>query len=249
MMIILGIDTSSMVATAAVMSQEKLLAEYIVNNKKNHSEKMMQVIDRVLQDSGISPEDLDAVAVAKGPGSFTGIRIGMACAEGIAHALGKPMIGVNTLDGLSYNLMGESSFICPVVDAQRQELYASLYRWEDVRLNRLWEYEVVKAAILVERLSALAEKVVVLGDGVPVLKKALGEKELPVQPARGLITFAHPAFAMPRASSIAAIALEEYARGRMDTCYTVKPFYIRRSHAEEKWEEKHAGARTSRCND
>lgn len=246
-MYILGIDTSSMVATAAVISPEKLLAEYIVNNKKNHSEKIMQVVDRVLQDSGISLEDLDAVAVARGPGSFTGIRIGMACAEGIAHALGKPMVGVNTLDGLAYNLMGESSFICPVVDAQRQEVYASIYCWEDGRLQRLWEYEVVKAADLVERLLTLAKRVVILGDGVPVLTKALNEKEQKEPAIQDRIAIAHPAFAMPRASSVAAVALNEYAQGRFDTCYTIKPFYIRRSHAEEKWEEKHGRARTGRC--
>jgi len=246
---ILGIDTSSMVAAAAVMSREKLLAEYIVNNKKNHSEKMMQVVDRVLQDSGITPEDLDAVAVAIGPGSFTGIRIGMACAEGIAHALGKPMVGVNTLDGLAYNLIGESSFLCPVVDAQRGEVYTCLYRWEGATLKRLWEYEVVKAKDLLARLSSLEDKAVVLGDGVPVLTGAPDEKGQKPAEAWKHIAAAHPAFAMPRASSVAAAAMDGYVRGRSDTCYTIKPFYIRRSHAEEKWEEQHGRAAARRCDD
>lgn len=247
MMYILGIDTSSMVATAAVMSPEKLLAEYIVNNKKNHSEKMMQVVDRVLQDSGITPEGLDAVAVAIGPGSFTGIRIGMACAEGMAHVLGKPMVGVNTLDGLAYNLMGENGFICPVMDAQRGEVYTCLYRWEGGKLKKLAEYEVVKAEVLLARLSSKKERTVVLGDGVPVLAGASDEKGQKIWEAQNLVVAAPPAFAMPRASSIAAAAMDEYARGGFDTCYTIKPFYIRRSHAEEKWEEQHGRASAGRC--
>ncbi|MCR4431024.1 MAG: tRNA (adenosine(37)-N6)-threonylcarbamoyltransferase complex dimerization subunit type 1 TsaB [Tepidanaerobacteraceae bacterium] len=248
-MYILGIDTSSMVATAAVMSPDKLLCEYVVNNKKNHSEKMMQVVDRVLQDSGIAPEELDAVAVAIGPGSFTGIRIGMACAEGMAHALGKPMLGINTLDGLAYNLMWECGIICPVMDAQRGEVYTCLYRWEDGRLNKLAPYEVVKARDLLERLSSAKERTIVLGDGVPVLGRALDdERGQKIWGEQSLIKAAPPALAMPRASSIAAAALDEYAGGRFDTCYTIKPFYIRRSHAEEKWEEQHGRARTGRCN-
>ena len=123
---VLGIDTSSIVATIAIINEEKLLAEYIVNNKKTHSEKMMGVIDNVLADSGVELKDIDVVAVAKGPGSFTGIRIGMACAQGLAHALKKPMIGVNTLDGLAYNLIGTGDLVCPMMDAQRQEVYFPL---------------------------------------------------------------------------------------------------------------------------
>lgn len=242
-MIILGIDTSSMVAAAAVLSSDKLMAEYIVNNKKNHSEKMMQVVDRVLSDAGVTPKDLDAVAVARGPGSFTGIRIGMACAQGMAHVLGKPILGINTLDGLAYNLMGEDSFICPVVDAQREEVYTCLYRWDDGLLKRLWEYRVVKARDLIRTLEALKEKVVILGDGVPVLKRASNQCKEDVGAWR-FITVAHAVFSMPRASSIAAAGMKELKEGRVDNCYSIKPFYIRRSHAEEKWEEKHARART-----
>ncbi|MDI3480955.1 MAG: tRNA threonylcarbamoyladenosine biosynthesis protein TsaB [Tepidanaerobacteraceae bacterium] len=248
-MYILGIDTSSMVATAAVMSPDKLMAEYIVNNKKNHSEKMMQVVDRVLQDSGISLADLDVVAVAVGPGSFTGIRIGMACAEGMAHALEKPMVGINTLDGLAYNLMGETRLICPVMDAQRGQVYTCFYRWEGGKLKKLSEYEVIKAKDLLARLSSRKEQTVVLGDGLTVLARATDDGGQKVWGVDSLIAAAHPALSMPRASSIAAAALDEYARGKIDTCYTIKPFYIRRSHAEEKWEEQHGTASAGRCDD
>jgi tRNA threonylcarbamoyladenosine biosynthesis protein TsaB len=232
---VLGIDSSSIVTTIAVVNEEKLMSEYIVNNKKTHSEKMMVVLKKVLDDLGITVNDLDVIGVAKGPGSFTGIRIGMACAQGIAHVLNKPMVGVNTLDGLAYNLMGNKDLICPVINAQRQELYTSLYCYKDGELERLWEYKLIKADKLVKELSNLNKKVVTLGDGLPLLKKALVENDLSVEN----IVPAHPVFSMPRASSIAAVALKEYAQGNSQDCFSVKPFYIRKSNAEEKWEERH----------
>lgn len=230
---VLGIDTSSIVATIAVLNEEKLRAEYIVNNKKTHSEKMMVVLNQVLEDSGITVKDIDVVAVAKGPGSFTGIRIGMACAQGIAHALNKPMVGVNTFDGLAYNLMGYDGLLCPMINAQRQEVYTALYRWEDDKLKRLWDYKLIKVDKLLKDLSALKEKVVVLGDGMPLLKKYLNENQ------SENIVISHPVFSMPRASSVAAAALQEYNRGNTQNCFSIKPFYIRKSSAEEKWEERH----------
>jgi tRNA threonylcarbamoyladenosine biosynthesis protein TsaB len=241
-MYILGIDTSSMVATVALLSEEKLIAEYIVNNKKNHSEKLVLVLDRVLEDGGIALEEVDAIAVARGPGSFTGIRIGMACAQGISHALDKALIGINTLDGLAYNLMGEGSLLCPAVDAQRGEVYTSLYRWENGNLKRLRDYEVAKAVELVEELMKMSERVVVLGDGAPLIKGFLNEIAGDGQKSgSNNICIAPPAFLMPRASSIAAAGLKEYVNGNFDNCFSIKPFYIRKSHAEEKWEERHGG--------
>jgi tRNA threonylcarbamoyladenosine biosynthesis protein TsaB len=233
---ILGIDSSSIVATIAVLNEDKLLSEYIVNNKKTHSEKMMVVLNQVLEDSGITLNEIDAVAVAKGPGSFTGIRIGMACAQGIAHALKKPMVGVNTLDSLAYNLMGMGGFLCPMMDAQRQEVYTSLYRWGQDELKRLWDYKLIKMDTLLEELLALEEKVIVLGDGLPLLKKSLENHSN--KTVKNIVP-AHPVFSMPRASSIAAAALQEYNRGNTKDCFSIKPFYIRKSNAEEKWEERH----------
>ncbi len=233
---VLGIDSSSIVATIAVLNEEKLLSEYIVNNKKTHSEKMMVVLKQVLEDSGITANDIDVVAVAKGPGSFTGIRIGMACAQGIAHALNKPMAGVNTLDGLAYNLMGSKDLLCPMMNAQRQEVYTSLYRFEGDELKRLWDYKLIKVNTLLEELITLGEKVVVLGDGLPLLKKSLRNDSS--QTVKNIVP-AHPVFSMPRASSIAAAGLQKYIRGDAKDCFSIKPFYIRKSSAEEKWEECH----------
>lgn len=235
---VLGIDSSSIVAAAAVLSEDKLLAEYIVNSKKMHSEKMMLIVDKVLKDSETALKELDAIGVAKGPGSFTGIRIGMACAQGMAHALGKPIIGINTLDGLAYNynLMDAETLICPMINAQRKEIYTSLYRWDEGKLNRLWDYRLIKADLLAKELFLLKEKVIVLGDGVFLLKEVLNTCNIGSDCG---IIFANPAFSMPRASSIAAAALDKYMQGEIDSCFSIKPFYIRKSSAEEKQEERY----------
>lgn len=235
---VLAIDSSSIVATIALLNENKLLAEYVVNNKKNHSEKIMVVLDRVLSDSGIILNDVDVVAVAKGPGSFTGIRIGMACAKGIAHGLKKPIIGINTLDGLAHNLMNTKSFICPVINAQRQEVYTSLYCWRKGELQRLWDYKLVKIDTLLDRLGDLKEKVRILGDGLPLLEKNMNNYN---KKETKNISFVHQMFSMPRASSIAAMALCEYDKGNAEDIFSLKPFYIRKSSAEEKWEEHHGG--------
>jgi len=231
---VLSIDSSSIVTTVAVLDEEKLLAEYIENHKQGHSEKMMVIINNMLEDLEIAPKDLDVIAVAKGPGSFTGIRIGMACAQGIAHAINKPIVGVNTLDGLAYNLMYSKDLICPVINAQRQELYTSLYCFNGEALERLWEYKLIKADELVKELIKLNQRVITLGDGTHILKQAL-EKQL----SKDNIFFAHPVLSMPKASSIAAAALQDFRQGRAQDCFSIKPFYIRKSNAEEKWEEHH----------
>lgn len=230
---VLALDSSCIVTTVAVLNEEKLLAEYIENNKQSHSEKMMVIIKQMLEDLELTVQDLDVIAVAKGPGSFTGIRIGMACAQGLAHALNKPMIGVNTLDGLAYNLMGNNDLICPVINAQRQELYTSLYCSNDAALERMWDYKLIKVDALVRELLNLNHKILILGDGVPIVKKALAEV-----PAENIV-IASSVFAMPRASSIAAVALEEYAKGNAQDCFSIKPFYIRKSNAEEKRDGDH----------
>lgn len=247
-MLVLGIDSSSIVATVAVLSERKLLAEYTVNSKRNHSEKLMQVIDRVLQDSFTSLEDIDAIAVTCGPGSFTGIRIGMAQAQGIAHALDKPLIAVNSLDGLAYNLMGQNGFICPVVDAQRNDVYTSLYKCKDGKPERLWGYELFNAELLVKRVSEL-DKVIMLGDGSPVIKKAIDKLQEEGVSSEKLanISFADPVFLMPKASSVASVGIKRLMAGEdMDNCFSIKPFYIRKSSAQEKWEERHHGAKGSK---
>ena len=232
---VLGIDTSSEVATAALLAEEKLVAEYILNHRHTHLEKLVSMIDRLLSDSDTKLEELDAIAVAVGPGSFTGIRIGMACAQGLSHVHGIPLVGVNTLDALAHNLMHCGDFLCAAVDAQRGEVYACLYRWEGPELMRFWDYEVIKVGELAKRLTDLNENAVLLGDGAVLVESALPEEVK----SSGKIVVAKRPFTMPRASSVAEAGLKDLKEGRTFNCFNIRPFYMRKSHAEEKWEERY----------
>ncbi|MCR5324911.1 MAG: tRNA (adenosine(37)-N6)-threonylcarbamoyltransferase complex dimerization subunit type 1 TsaB [Lachnospiraceae bacterium] len=127
-MLILGIESSSLVASAAVLSEEKLIAEYTVNNAMTHSQTLMPMIDSVMKSAGKEPEELDAIAISRGPGSFTGLRIGSATAKGMGLALNKPLVEVPTLAAMAYNLYGITDrIICPIMDARRSEVYSGAY--------------------------------------------------------------------------------------------------------------------------
>ena len=229
---ILAIDTSSMVASAAVMDDQKLLAEHIVNHKRTHSEQLMPIIERVLESCDVKVRDLDAIAVASGPGSFTGLRIGAATAKGLAHACGIKIVGVPTLDGLAFNLSFCQGIICPIMDARRNQVYTALYKWEGGSLFKLMPHCAIALNELLEDLKKREERVVFLGDGVPVhrktIQRALGDRA----------GFAPKSAGRQRASSIAELALQALERGEGQNAETFVPFYLRKSQAEREYDRK-----------
>ena len=212
-----------MVASAAVMDGQKLLAEYIVNHKRTHSEQLMPIIEKVLESSGTSIRDIDAIAVASGPGSFTGLRIGAATAKGLAHARGIEIVGVPTLDGLAFN---------PIMDARRNQVYTALYKWEAGGFYKLMPHCAIALSELLEELKRREERVVFLGDGVPVhretIKEELGERA----------EFAPKNADRQRASSIAELALQALERGEGQDAEAFVPFYLRKSQAEREYDRK-----------
>lgn len=230
---ILAIDTSSMVASAAVVDDDKLVAEYIINHKKTHSEQLMPIIEQVLQGCGTSIGEIDAVAVASGPGSFTGLRIGAATAKGLAHACGIKIIGVPTLDGLAFNLPYCQGIICPIMDARRNQVYTALYKWDQGSFYKLKPYCAMAISELLEDLRIRGERVVFLGDGVPVhrdiIKNVLGDRA----------EFAPRNAGRQRASSIAELAMEALRRGEGQSGDAFVPFYLRKSQAEREYDKKH----------
>lgn len=129
-MLLLAIESSGLVASVAIMSEDKLIGEYTTNFKKTHSQTLLPMLDEVVRMTGISLDDVDAIAVSGGPGSFTGLRIGAATAKGLGLALDKPLIHVPTVDALAYNLFGTNQVICPIMDARRQQVYTGLYTFE-----------------------------------------------------------------------------------------------------------------------
>lgn len=228
---ILGIESSSLVASAAVVENEVTLAEYTVNYKKKHSQTLLPMIDEMMRLLDMEPSAVDAIAVSGGPGSFTGLRIGSATAKGLGLALKKPLIHVPTLDAMAYGLFGASGLICPMMDARRQQVYTGIYRFEE-RFEIVMEQSALAVADLAERLNALGERVIFLGDGVPVYEKQLAET-LTVP-----YCFAPAHVNRQRAASVAALGAVYFAEGKTETAAEHKPDYLRKSQAEREREEK-----------
>lgn len=228
---ILGIESSSLVASAAVVENEVTLAEYTVNYKKTHSQTLLPMIDEMMRLLDMEPSAVDAIAVSGGPGSFTGLRIGSATAKGLGLALKKPLIHVPTLDAMAYGLFGVSGLICPMMDARRQQVYTGIYRFEE-RFEIVMEQSALAVADLAERLNALGERVIFLGDGVPVYEKQLAET-LTVP-----YCFAPAHVNRQRAASVAALGAVYFAEEKTETAAEHKPDYLRKSQAEREREEK-----------
>lgn len=229
---ILSIDTSASVATASVTDDEKLVCEFIINTKMTHSQTLMPIIDSILKHSEIEISDIDLIAVANGPGSFTGLRIGVSTAKGIAHAKNIPMVGVSTLNSMAYNLPFCKYLISPIMDARREQVYNALYRWENDELKEIKAPRALGIDELLDELKAMGDEVVFLGDGVMVhydtLKESLKDKAI-ISPACAN---------MQRASSIAPLARKLYDDGKATDCFSIEPVYLRKSQAEREAEEK-----------
>lgn len=232
---ILGLDSSGLVASAAVVEDDILLAEYTTNYKKTHSQTLLPMLEEIRQMIELDLSEIDAIAIAAGPGSFTGLRIGAATAKGLGLALDKPLVEVPTLEGLAYNLCGCTQLVCPLMDARRNQVYTGIYEFEKKRDG--YELKTVEnqcAADIVEvmeRLNDLNREVIFLGDGVPVYRKVM-EEVLKVPH-----TFAPANNNRQRAASIAALGGVYYAAGKTVTAAQHQPEYLRKSQAEREREE------------
>ncbi len=234
---LLAIDSSGLVASAAILENENLLAEYTVNFKKTHSETLLPMIDEIAKMTEQDLATLDAVAIAAGPGSFTGLRIGSATAKGLALALRVPIVEVPTLAGLAMNLFKAKGLICPVMDARRQQVYSGIYRFEGDTLVTVRDQDPVAASDLIAELNELkgglaSEGVIFLGDGSKVVKP-FAEKDLKVP-----YTFAPANANRQRAASVGALAEVYFAEGRYVTAAEHAPIYLRKSQAEQERERK-----------
>ena len=160
---VLGIDSSGLVASVAVVEDDILLAEYTVNYKKTHSQTLLPMLKEIGDMINLDLNSLDAIAIAAGPGSFTGLRIGSATAKGLGLALDKPIIPVPTVDGLAYDLWGTDKIVCPIMDARRNQVYTGIYEFCDGKLQILENQMAVSVTEIAEKLNALGREVAVLG--------------------------------------------------------------------------------------
>ena len=172
---VLGIESSSLVASVALVTDDIMTAEYTVDFKKTHSQTLLPMLDEIVKLLDLDLDTIDAIAVAGGPGSFTGLRIGAATAKGLGLALKKPLVHVPTVDAMAYNMWGTSGLVCPIMDAKRSQVYTGLYHVED-GLKVLMEQCPMDMRELARLLNERGERVIFLGDGVPVYRSIIEEE-------------------------------------------------------------------------
>lgn len=227
---ILAIDSSGLVASVAVAQDDTLVAEFTMNYKKTHSQTLLPMLEEVKKAIQLDLGSIDAIAVAAGPGSFTGLRIGSATAKGLGLALQKPLIAVPTVEALAYNLYdtGEDTVICPIMDARRNQVYTGIYCFREHRLETLKQQDAVPMEELLEALNAMGKTVIFLGDGVPVYREQIKEN------CRVPYTFAPAHLNRQRAAAVAALGEIYYKEGKIQTAAEHAPDYLRVSQAERE---------------
>ena len=218
---ILAFDSSGLVASVAIVENNNLIAEYTTNYKKTHSQTLLPMLEEIVKMTETDKESFDALAVAAGPGSFTGLRIGSATVKGLALAWNIPVIAVPTLEGLAYNVWGTDRLICPIMDARRKQVYTGLYSFNsDDRLETIMDQTPMDIADLIDQLNERGEKVIFVGDGIDVYADVLKEK----MPAAYAFAPAH--MNKQRAGSVAAAAQVRYAAGQYEEGDTFAHVYL-----------------------
>src|SRR5690554_2582664 len=172
---VLAIDSSGLVASVALVTEDELIAEYTINYRKTHSQTLLPMLDEIVKMTNIDLTELDAIAISKGPGSFTGLRIGAATVKGLAMVLDIPVIPVATVDGLAYNLYQTNSIICPLMDARKNQVYTGLYKWVDNEFKVLLEQKTLDIEEISKEINKTEEEVTFLGDGVKVFEDQIKE--------------------------------------------------------------------------
>jgi tRNA threonylcarbamoyladenosine biosynthesis protein TsaB len=223
--IILALETATMSGSVALVGPDRCLAEFSLHTGETHSRRLLAGVDRVLQESGIGWPEIDAVAVSMGPGSFTGLRIGLATAKGLAMASGVKLIGVGTLDGLAAQLHAAGDIlICPVLDARKKEVYCCFYRCDSRGIpQRLEDYLVTSPEALCARID---EPVVMLGDGAALYGDFFRQK------LAGLLKIPPASVYFPRAAAVGLLALDKWQEHEFLEPAAAEPIYIRPSEAE-----------------
>jgi tRNA threonylcarbamoyladenosine biosynthesis protein TsaB len=242
-MLLLGIDTSSQAATAALSKDGAIICEYTLNQKKTHSAQLLPMIEQMLKASGYEFSDIDAFACGVGPGSFTGVRIGVSIIKGLAFGKNIPCVPVSTLDALAENLrpmaeaLGHDFYVCPVMDARRSQVYTALFLYEtdadgNTVKTRVWEDDMLSAAELEQHLSALELPVLFVGEGCRVTQREIHLPHCKEAPE---------AVRYQSGVSVASAARAVYEAAEDKSVFTdlaLKPTYLRPSQAERERAEK-----------
>lgn len=227
-MLILALDSTATVATAALCDNETVLAAETVSCGLKHSETLLPLIEKLLALAEKKVSDVELFACTAGPGSFTGVRIGAATIKGLAFG-GKTCVGVSTLEALAYNLRGYDGIISPVMDARRGQLYNALFRWENGTLVRLTLDRVIMIDELAREFEEFQETIYLCGDGYSLVKETLLLDKIGETPQEQIYQ---------NAVSVAQLALREYQKGNYVTDLELRPTYLRAPQAERERNER-----------
>ncbi len=224
---ILGIDTATPCGSIGLIEDERILAEYLLNIPVTHSERLLGSIELILREARCVLEDLDGWAISLGPGSFTGLRIGVSTVKGLALATRKPVAGVSTLDVLAYQIPSTPYLICPILDARKGEVYTAFYRFEEGNdLKRQSPYQAIKPEDLIKKIG---ERTIFIGDGLKTYGDYLRNS------LRSLAIFPPAPLNLIHGSGVAKLGLALLRRGEHLDLANFTPLYIRPSEAEMKF--------------
>ncbi len=226
---ILALDSTAEVCTAALCDDKRLIAEITINTGNTHSETLLPAVEQLLKMSGETVDDVDVFACSTGPGSFTGVRIGVATVKGLAYGKNKPCVSVSTLEALAYNLRGFSGIICPVMNARRSQVYNALFECRDGSLVRLCPDRALSIEELDSSLADNALPIYLCGDGYDITADGFKKTKCQDVPHR---------LRLQSAYSVAMCALEKYASGDTLSDTELVPIYLRPSQAERERQER-----------
>ncbi len=217
---ILALETSAKAVSAAVSEDGKILASGYQDTGLTHSRTLMPIVEHILKNTDLTVADMDIIAAAVGPGSFTGIRIGVAAAKGLACASQKPVVGVSTLAAMARNVAFADGLVVCAMDARRQQVYNALFEAKDGRLTRLTEDRAISLADLAEELKASPLPRTIVGDGAQLCFRYMEDAGVPCR-------LAPPHLVMQNAMSVALAAEEEALAGRLTDAQGLLPVYLR----------------------
>ncbi|MBN2653910.1 MAG: tRNA (adenosine(37)-N6)-threonylcarbamoyltransferase complex dimerization subunit type 1 TsaB [Nitrospirae bacterium] len=225
----LGIETSTMLGGAAIVEDSRLIAEVRVNVKTTHSEGLMSIIDFMLRSSKIDINNIDIFSISSGPGSFTGLRVGLSTIKGLAFAANKKVASVSSLEALAWNMAFCEHQVCPIFDARKKEVYTGIFRWN----GKGFDQPLTERVMGLDHLLAEMDKFTIfLGEGAEIWRETICER------LGELALFAPPQLTVPSPANVANIGLLKAALGQLEDAATLAPRYIRKSEAENKLEAK-----------
>lgn len=229
-MIVLSMDSSSLVTTVALLKDEHILGEFTINFKREHSVILMEKVEELLKDCEVDINDVDGFVVSKGPGSFTGLRIGMATVKGLSMGSNKPYVSISSLDALAYSLLNFDGLICPIMDALRDSVFTCIYKNIDGKLTKVIDYSALSLEELATELNSLGEKVIFTGDGVYKHKDYL-LANIPKA------IFAPNHLSIIKASSLGELGMIELKNGNFDDKNSA-PLYLKKPQAVRELEQR-----------